>query len=197
VNQAVYPIAAMCRVLGVAPSGYYAWRRRGPSARAQEDARLSRQIQTIHTCTRGTYGVPRVHAELTEAEPQVGCNRVARLMRGLGLQGVSWRKGTRTTLRHPDRRPAPDLVQRDVTAQTPSQLWVADITYSPTWAAFLYLAVVLDAFSRRVVGWAMATHLRAGARCVGDGSHPAPAKGGHPPLRSGLSVHLHRLRTPL
>lgn len=159
-NQATYPIATMCRLLEVSTSGYYAWRRRGPSTRAQEDARLSRQIESIHTRSRGTYGVPRVHAELTEAETRVGRKRVARLMRGLDLQGVSRRKGTRTTVRRPDRRPAPDLVQRDFTAGEPNQLWVADITYIPTWAGFLYLAVVLDAFSRRVVGWAMATHLR-------------------------------------
>jgi putative transposase len=138
----------------------HAWRCRGPSARAQEDARLRRQIQTIHTRSRGTYGVPRVHAELTEAETRVGRKRVARRMRGLGLQGVSRRKGTRTTLRRPDQRPAPDLVQRVFTAAGPNRLWVADITYIPTWAGFLYLAIVLDAFSRRVVGWAMATHLR-------------------------------------
>jgi putative transposase len=150
----------MCRVLEVSPSGYYAWRHRGPSARAQQDAQLSRQIQSIHMRSRGTYGVPRVHAELAEEETRVGRKRVARLMRGLGLHGVSRRKGTRTTVRHPERRPAPDLVQRDFTARTPNQLWVADITYIPTGAGFLYLAVVLDAFSRRVVGWAMATHLR-------------------------------------
>ena len=159
-NQALYPIATMCRVLEVSPSGYYAWRHRGPSARAQQDAQLSRQIQSIHTRSRGTYGVPRVHAELAEEETRVGRKRVARLMQGLGLQGVSRRKATRTTVRHPERRPAPDLVQRDFTARTPNHLWVADITYIPTWAGFLYLAVVLDAFSRRVVGWAMATHLR-------------------------------------
>jgi len=160
VNQAAYPIATMCRLLEVSTSGYYAWCRRGPSTRAQKDAQLRQQIQGIHKASRGTYGVPRVHAELAEVGTRVGRKRVARLMRAVGLHGVSRRKGTRTTLRRPDRRPAPDLVQRDFTAGKPNQLWVADITYIPTWAGFLYLAVVLDAFSRRVVGWAMATHLR-------------------------------------
>jgi transposase InsO family protein len=160
VNQAVFPIATMGRVLEVSPSGDYAWRHRGPSARAQQDAQLSRQIQTIHTRSRGTYEVPRVHTELAEEETRVGRKRVARLMRVLGLHGVSRRKGTRTTVRHPDRRPAPDLVQRAFTAAEPNRLWVADIPYIPTGAGFLYLAIVLDAFSRRVVGWAMVTHLR-------------------------------------
>jgi putative transposase len=140
----------------------HAWCRREPSPRAQKDAQLCQQIQTIHKASRGIYGVPRVHAELAEAGTGVGHKRVARLMRELGLHGVSRRKGTRTTVRRPDQRPAPDLVQRDFAARAPNQLWVADITYIPTWAGFLYLAVVLDAFSRRVVGWAMATHLRTG-----------------------------------
>lgn len=150
----------MARVLGVSPSGYYAWRHRPPSARAQQDAALTARIQTIHTHSRGTYGAPRVHAELWAEGSRVGRKRVARLMRAVGLRGVSRRQGARTTRRAPAARPAPDLVQRDFTAPRPDQLWVADITYIPTWAGFLYLAVVLDAFSRRIVGWAMASHLR-------------------------------------
>jgi putative transposase len=102
----------MCRLLGVSPSGYYAWRRRGPSTRTQEDARLSRQIQTIHQASRRTYGLPGVGAELPEAGTRVGRKRLAWLMRGLGLQGVSRRKGTRTTIRGAEPRPIPDLVQR-------------------------------------------------------------------------------------
>ena len=159
-NRALYPVATMCRVLGVSPSGYYAWRTRPASARATADAALATRIATIHTHSRGTYGERRVHAELSELDIHVGRKRVARLMRGLGLAGVSRRKSTRTTTRDRDARPAPDLVDRDFTAPGPDQLWVADITYIPTWAGFLYLAVVLDAWSRRVVGWAMATHLR-------------------------------------
>jgi putative transposase len=118
------------------------------------------QIRVIHARSRGTYGERRVHTELAALGVHVGRKRVARLMRALGLAGVSRRKGTRTTVRDREARPAPDLVDRDFTAPGPDRLWVADITYVPTWAGFLYLAVVLDAWSRRVVGWAMAAHLR-------------------------------------
>ena len=156
----MHPIATQCRVLGVSASGYYAWAVRPASARATVDAALMEQIRVIHTRSRGTYGERRVHAELAALGIHVGRKRVARLMRALGLAGVSRRKGTRTTIRDRDARPAPDLVDRDFTAAGADRLWVADITYVPTWAGFLYLAVVLDAWSRRVVGWAMATHLR-------------------------------------
>ena len=159
-HQAVHPIATMCRVLGVSPSGYYAWRERPLSQRARADVKLSAEIQAIHRESRGTYGVPRIHAELAERGIAVGRKRIARLMRGAGLQGVSRRKAFRTTVRDETARPAPDLVERHFTAARPDQLWVADITYVPTWAGFLYLAVVVDAWSRRVIGWAMETHLR-------------------------------------
>jgi putative transposase len=125
-NQAVYPVAMMWRMLGVSSSGYYAWQGRGSCARARKDEVLTVHIQTVHKRSRGTYGVPRVHAELRDQGVCVGRKRVARLMRAAG----------------------------------PDRLWVADITYISTWAGFLYLAVVVDAFSRRVVGWAMATHLK-------------------------------------
>jgi putative transposase len=160
-NQAVFPIATMARVLGVSPAGYYAWSRRRPSARAVADGELLKRIRTIHVVSRGTYGAPRVHAELRAEGRHIGRKRIARLMRQAGLAGVSRRKGPRTTQRDEGARPAPDLVERNFTANAPNRLWVADITYVPTWAGFLYLAVVLDAFSRRIVGWAMATHLRA------------------------------------
>ena len=159
-HQAAHPIATMCRVLGVSPSGYYAWRKRPLSIRARADVKLSAELQAIHRESRGTYGVPRIHAELAGRGIQVGRKRVARLMREAGLQGVSRRKSFRTTVREATARPAPDLVERQFTAGGPNQLWVADITYVPTWAGFLYLAVVLDTWSRRVVGWAMETHLR-------------------------------------
>ena len=108
-----------------------------------------------------TYGVPRIHAELRAAGEKHGRKRIARLMRAAGIVGVSRRRGTVvTTRRDKDARPAPDLVDRDFSASAPNQLWVADITFIPTAAGFLYLAVVLDAFSRRIVGWAMANHLR-------------------------------------
>jgi putative transposase len=159
-NQALYHVATMCRVLGVSPSGYYAWRRRPPAARVQADAAMSGRLRAIHARSRGTYGVPRVQAELAAEGTHVSRKRVARLMRAAGLVGVSRRKAFHTTVRDRDARPAPDLVERDFSAPAPDRLWVADITYVPTWAGFLYLAVVVDAFSRRVVGWAMALHLR-------------------------------------
>jgi Transposase and inactivated derivatives len=121
---------------------------------------LTEKIREIHDRSRGTYGSPRVHAALQAEGVRVGENRVARLMKAAGLQGVSRRKRPSTTIRDDSRRPAPDLVERDFTADGPDELWVGDITYVPTSAGHLYLAVVLDAFSRRVVGWAMADHLR-------------------------------------
>jgi len=159
-NQACYRVAVMCRVLEVSRSGYYAWVRREPSARAKANAALRKAIKEIHDESDGTYGAPRVHAELEERGPQASLNRVARVMREAGLKGVSPRKWTRTTVRGEKARPAPDLVNRDFMATGPNQVWVADITYVPTWAGFLYLAIMLDVWSRRIVGWAMATHLR-------------------------------------
>ena len=158
--QGEHRVATVCRVLGVSASGYYAWQVRPLSARAQADWTLSTQIRAIHARSRGTYGAPRVHAELRAQGVHVGRKRVARLMRQAQLAGVSRRRHVWTTRRDPAARPAPDLVQRAFMAEGPNQLWVADITYIATWAGFLYLAVVVDAWSRRVVGWAMATHLR-------------------------------------
>jgi putative transposase len=160
-HQATYPIAALCRVLGVSASGYYAWRGRPPSKRARANAALKSRIEEIHGRSRGTYGSPRIHAELLAEGERVGRKRVARLMREAGLEGASRRRGARTTRRDRDAKPAPDLVERDFVAAGPDRLWVADITYIPTWAGFLYLAVVIDAWSRRVVGWSMATHPRS------------------------------------
>ena len=152
-NQAKYPVATICRVLEVSTSGYYAWRKRNVSQRSQEDAILSDRIRWIHLRSRGTYGAPRIHAELADEGVHVGRKRVARLMQAVGLQGVSRRRRPRTTLRAVGAQPAPDLVERDFTALGPDRLWVADITYIPTWSGFLFLAVVIDAWSRRVVGW--------------------------------------------
>ena len=150
----------MCRVLGVSPSGYYAWHGRGASCRARHDEELSAVIRRIHKDSDGTYGMPRVHAELVESGCRVGRKRVARLMRESGLVGVSRRRGTRTTRVDRNHRAAPDRVEREFRADAPDKLWVADITYVPTWNGFVYLAIVLDVFSRKVVGWAMANHLR-------------------------------------
>jgi putative transposase len=159
-HQEQYPITTMCRVLEVSTSGYYAWLKRSPSRRAQEDRTLTREIKRIHTRSKGTYGAPRIQAQLAREGIHVGRKRVARLMRAAELQGVSRRKRYGTTQRHPDARPAPDLVERNFSANGPDELWVADITYAATRSGWLYLAVVLDAWSRRVVGWAMATTLR-------------------------------------
>jgi putative transposase len=148
-------------VLGLSPSGYYAWLDRKPSEREKHDAVLTTQIETIWKENREVYGRPRIFAELKEDGEEVGEKRVGRLMKQARIVGVSRRRlGPRTTNRNVDARPAPDLVERDFTADGPEQLWVADITYIPTWVGFLYLAVVVDVWSRRVVGWSMASHLR-------------------------------------
>ena len=160
-NQVKHKVATMCRLLAVSPSGYYAWRGRKPSKRATADAELSKTIRSLHEQSKGTYGAPRIHADLLESGTRVGCKRVSRLMRLAALAGVSRRKGFKTTRRNPEASPAADLVERNFVADGPDQLWVADITYIPTWAGFLYLAVVLDVWSRKIVGWSMQTHLHS------------------------------------
>ena len=160
-QEAHHSISQLCRVLQVARSGYYAWRRRGPSARAVADAALTTTITQIHAANRGVYGAPRVHVELRDAQQlRCGRKRVARLMRQAGLVGVCRRRTVRTTRRAEPAIVATDLVQRRFTTSAPNRLWVADLTFLPTWQGFLYLAVILDVFSRRVVGWALADHLR-------------------------------------
>ena len=159
-EKADYAIALLCRVLEVSCSGYYAWRRRGPSVRAQQDAVITARIQTIHEQSRQTYGAPRIQAELAATGTPCGRKRVARLMRVAGVVGCHRRRHVVTTQREPTAEPAPDQVQRQFVASAPNELWTADITYVPTWSGFLYLAVVLDVYSRRIVGWAMADHLR-------------------------------------
>ena len=159
-----FPVRALCRSLGVSPSGYYAWLERPASARAVADAALTATIHAIHAVSRGTYGAPRIHAELTDVDglyrARCGRKRVARLMRLAQVVGCHRRRARRTTLKDPTASPAEDLVKRDFAPPAPDRLYVADITYVRTWEGWLYLAVVLDAFSRRVVGWAMADHLR-------------------------------------
>jgi putative transposase len=156
-----HQISRLCRVLGVARAGYHAWASRPPSQRTLEDAYLGEQIRQIHARSRGTYGAPRVHAELRLGlDVHVGRKRVARLMRDHGLQGVHRRRRHGSTRRDPTATPAPDLVERNFLPPEPDRLWVADITQQRTGEGWLYLAVILDAFSRRVVGWSMAEHLR-------------------------------------
>ena len=144
-HQAMYPVSMMCRVLEVSRSGYYAWLRREPCARARANAILLETIERVHKESDGTYGSPRMHAKLPDHGLQASLNRVARIMRVAGLQGVSRRRGVRTTWRSKEDAPAGDLVNRTFTATGPNQLWVADITYIPTCAGFLYLAVVPSA----------------------------------------------------
>jgi putative transposase len=126
-ERAHHPVAAMCRVLGVSPSGFWAWARRGPSDRAVSDAELTGRIRRIHEASRETYGSPRVHAELAATGEAVGRKRVARLMRQAGITGVHRRRFVTTTVRDPDATPAPDLVKRDFHPDGPDRLWVADI----------------------------------------------------------------------
>ena len=159
-NQAMFPLATMCKSFGVSRAGYYAWLRREPSARCRADVELSVRIKAIHKASKETYGAPRIHAELLDEGIRLGRKRVERLMKAAGIVGVSRRKAARTTFRDERVRPASDLVDRNFHADEPNRLWVADITYVPTWAGFLYLAVVLDAFSRRIVGWAMGHDLK-------------------------------------
>jgi putative transposase len=161
-EKATHSVTRMCRVLGVSPSGYYAWRRRSPSRRAQRDAELLDQIRAVHAKSRGIYGAPRVHAELRRKH-HVHCSRkrVARLMRGAGLIGVHRRRKHSLTRRDPVRPVYADLVQREFSPNAPDRLWVADITQHRTDEGWLYLAIVIDAYSRKVVGWSMAGHLRA------------------------------------
>jgi putative transposase len=150
----------MCQVLCLSRSGYYAWRSRPESARARDDAELLAKIRRIHTESRETYGAPRIHAQLRWDGVLVGRKRVARLMKKAGIFGVSRRRRTRTTTPNPSHQAAPDLVDRDFQAAARDQLWVADITYIRTWTVFVYLAVVLDAWSRRIVGWSFSLSLR-------------------------------------
>ena len=159
-NQAQYCISTLCRVLGVSPSGYYAWSIRPPCARKMADIAIGDRIEVCWRESRQTYGRPRIQADLHDEGIHASDKRVARLMRERNIHGASRRKGFKTTVRDRDARPAPDLVDRKFTATAPNQLWVADITYVPTWSGFLFVAIVLDVYSRRVVGWAMATHLR-------------------------------------
>jgi putative transposase len=159
-EKASYPVALLCRMLGVSKSGYYAWRGRPLSERRRQDALLTEKIRTIHTRSHQTYGYPRVHAELRSLGVRCGRRRVARLMRAVGLRGCVRGKKRRTTRRDPRAAPAPDLLCRDFVASEPNRIWLADITYIPTREGFLYLAFILDTHSRRIVGWSMASHMR-------------------------------------
>jgi putative transposase len=159
-EKARFPVSLLCKIVGVSKSGYYAWKSRAPSKRSREDAVLTEKIREVYQRSRETYGYPRVHAELRALGVRCGRRRVARLMRRAGLRGCMRARKKRTTRRDPRAVPAPDLVKRDFHATAPDRLWTADITYLKTDEGFLYLAFVLDVYSRRIVGWSMATHLR-------------------------------------
>jgi putative transposase len=162
-EKAEHRISRLCTVLGVTRQGFYAWRRRGPSLRHLGDAELARLIVTIYDGSLKTYGAPRVQLELADDhDVHVGRKRVARLMRQLGIEGVSRRgKKRRTTVPDPKQPPAPDLVERRFAAERPNALWLADITYVPTHEGYLFLGVVMDMFSRKIVGWSMRDDLRS------------------------------------
>ena len=160
-ERARFAVSLLCRVLGVSRSGLHAWLHRRPSRRWVQDVRLLELIPAIHAESRSSYGTPRVHAELRARGVRVGRKRVERLMRRHRLSGLVKRRKGKTTIRVPGVRPAPDLVRRDFCPPEPDRLWMADLTEVQTWEGRLYLAVVLDCFSRRVVGWSMAEHMRA------------------------------------
>ena len=160
-NQATFPVRVMSRLLGVSASGFYAWLQRPLSARAVADIGLTALIHAIHRRSNGAYGAPSIHAELADDhDRRVGKKRVARLMRAANLRGLHPRRFVTTTIGDPVADRALDHVDRHFAAEGPDRLWVADITYIPTWAGFLYLAVVLDVWSRRIVGWAIEPHLK-------------------------------------
>jgi putative transposase len=170
-----FPVAVMCRMFGVSRTGFHNWGRRAPSDRALQDAWLTEKIKQIHAESRSVYGAPRIHAELRlEHGIRIGCKRVARLMKAAGIAGVRPRKRFKTTIRIPGITPATDLVERQFRPDRPHVLWVADITYLRTGEGWLYLAAVQDAYSRRIVGWSMATHMRA--PLVVDALHMALAR---------------------
>jgi putative transposase len=161
-EKASYPVSELCGVLRVSRSGYYDWKGRPPSKRKRENADLTERIREIHQRGGETYGYPRVHAELRALGVDRNRKRVARLMRKDALQGcVRGRRRKHTTRQNLLAIPAPDLVERNFVATAPDRLWTADITYLPTDEGFLYLAFILDVYSRKVVGWSMASHLRS------------------------------------
>jgi transposase InsO family protein len=153
-EKAVYPVGILCDVLGVSRSGYYAWSKRPEPARAKGDAELKAQIAAVHEKSRSTYGSPRVHAELRSKGVRVGKKRVERLMREDGIKARQKRRFRRTTDSNHTHPIAPNVLDRQFTVTSPNKVWVTDVTYIPTDEGWLYLAAILDLFSRRVVGWA-------------------------------------------
>lgn len=187
-HQDEFPVQRMCSVLGVSPSSYYAWQTRPISRRVQANQKLMPEIRAIHIRSRKTYGSPRVHAELKADGFRVGKNRVARLMRAENLQGRRKKKQPRTTDSQHSHPVAPNHLNRDFQATRPNEKWLADITYIPTAEGWLYLAVVLDLFSRKIIGWAFADTLES--YLVEQAFQMAVQD--RPPLISGLLHHSDR-----
>jgi putative transposase len=178
-ERAQHSVSLLCSVLCVTRAGFYAWRRRGPSRRELRDRELSELIGKVFIDSRETYGAPRIQAELRgEHGVRVSRKRVARLMRRLGLEGISRRGKRPVTTRRAEQAPAAsDLVRRRFQAPGPDRLWVADITYVPTWEGYLFVAAVLDAWSRRCVGWSMRDDLRAELVIDARSGWPSPDAG--------------------
>ena len=161
-NQAELPVAAMCDHLEVSKSGYYDWHGRAPSKRAAANVALLAQIEAAHAKSDATYGMPRIRAELADQGVVASRKRIANVMRLASIRGISRRRAyVVTTTRDKRQRPAPDLVKRQFVATDVNQLWVADMTYVPTRSGFLFLAVVTDVYSRKVVGWAFGVNMTA------------------------------------
>jgi len=158
-EKVMYPVAVLCRVMRVSRSGFYAWKARPPSMRAQEDARLRMRIRIIHAQSRQTYGSPRTLKALRDGGEQIGLHRVERLRRTEGLK-TCYKRRYRTTTKSDHRHPvAENLLAREFRPEAPNRIWAGDITYVTTAEGWLYLAVVLDLYSRRVIGWSMGTRL--------------------------------------
>ena len=160
-RRADYPVTILCDVLGVSPAGYYAWRARPESRRAAADRELVEDIRRVHRDTRGRYGSPRIHVELKAQGRGVSRGRIERLMRHHGIRAIMARpRRVRTTDSRHGLPIAPNLLGRNFFAAAPNRIWLADITYVETDQGWLYLATVMDLYSRKIVGWAMADHLR-------------------------------------
>lgn len=198
-NVADFPVAVMCEVLGVSRSGYYDWAGRAESARAAEDRSLAGEIRAAHGASRGRYGSPRVHAELRARGRRVGRKRVARLMRGMGLAARRRRRFSRTTDSSHPFPVAPNLLGRQFTAAAPDRVWLADLSYIATDEGWLYVAVVLDLYTRRVVGWAMTDHLGhelalAALDMAIERQRPAPGVVAHSDRGVQYAAHAYRAR---
>jgi transposase InsO family protein len=179
-HKALFGVKRLCRVLQVSRSGFYRWLKGAAArlARRLAEERLAGQVRRIHAEHEGTYGSPRVTAELRAAGVEVNHKRVERVMREHGIVGLHLRRKVRTTIPEPDAAPVPDLIRRDFTAEQPNSRYVGDITYLPAGSTFLYLATVVDLYSRRLVGWSIADHMRT--ELVVDALQAAAhTRGGH------------------